>query len=359
MKIVIITNHSYMLYQFRRELIQKLQQDSDVVLLMPFVGHEDDFEGCKCINTDIDRRGINPLTDLKLMKNYRSLLKEEKPDMVITYSIKPNIYGGLICQLLHIPYFANVQGLGTAFESKKLAWFVTLLYKQALKKVSKVFFENEGNAQVFIDQNIVSQDKIKVLNGAGVNLQHYSYKPYPKDDVVRYLFVGRIMKEKGIDEIIYTAKKMKALYKDKVAFDFVGFFEDEYKETIEQLQQQNIINFYGFQQDVRPYIEKCYCLLLPSYHEGMANTILEASAIGRAVIVSDIPGCREGVIDKQSGFLVEVKSNEDLFEKVNKFYNLSFDEKESMGIKARELMEEVFDKNKVVEETYKELIPWS
>lgn len=354
---MIITNHSYMLYQFRRELIHRLQEDNEVTLLMPFVGHENDFDGCKCIHTDIDRRGINPLTDLKLMRTYRRLLKEEKPDLVMTYSIKPNVYGGLVCQSLGIPYYCNVQGLGTAFESKRLAWFVTMLYKCALKKVKKVFFENKGNAQEFIDRNIVSINKIKVLNGAGVNLQHYAFHDYPKDDVIHYIFVGRIMKEKGIDEIIYTAKKMKELYHDKVVFDLVGFFEDEYKETLEQLHQDGIINFHGFQQDVRPYIINSHCLLLPSYHEGMANTILEASAMGRPVIVSDIPGCKEGIIDNESGYLVEVKNKEDLFNKVNQFYLLSLDKKIQMGINARKLMEDVFDKEKVVEETYKELIP--
>ncbi|MCD7951060.1 MAG: glycosyltransferase family 4 protein [Erysipelotrichaceae bacterium] len=359
MKIVIITNHSYMLYQFRRELIHRLQEDNEVVLLMPFVGHENDFDGCKTIHTDIDRRGINPLTDLKLMRTYKRLLKQEKPDLVMTYSIKPNIYGGLICQSLHIPYFANVQGLGTAFESKYLSVVVTMLYKRALQKVQKVFFENKENAQEFINRNIVSINKIKVLNGAGVNLQHYAYHDYPHDDVIHYIFVGRIMKEKGIDEIIYTAKKMKELYQDKVVFDLVGFFEDEYKETIEHLQKENIINFYGFQQDVRPYIIRSHCLMLPSYHEGMANTILEASAMGRPVIVSNIPGCKEGMIDNESGYLVEVKNKEDLFDKVNQFYQLPLDKKIQMGIKARELMEDVFDKEKVVEETYKELIPWS
>lgn len=357
-KIVIITNHSYMLYQFRRELIQQLLKEHDVVLCMPFVGHEQDFMnmGCKCIHTEVDRRGMNPINDRKLYKLYLKILKQEKPDLVITYSIKPNIYGGLVCQKLKIPYCVNVQGLGTAFESKKLASFVSILYKLALRKAKTVFFENEDNAKVFIDRKILSRDKITVLHGAGVNLNVYEYKEYPKEFPIHYIFVGRIMKEKGIDEILEVAKKMKEKYKEKVEFDFVGFFEDAYKDVIEKLQQEGIINYHGFQEDVKPFLEKSHCLLLPSYHEGMANTILEASAMGRAVIVSDIPGCKEGVLDQQSGYLVKVKDSEDLFDKVDKFYQLSYEEKKEMGKNARVLMEREFDKKKVVEETYKELM---
>ena len=133
-KILIITNHSYMLYQFRKELIQALMKEHEVVLSMPFVGHEEDFKamGIKCIDTPIDRRGMNPKTDLKLLHTYKRLMKEELPDLVITYSIKPNIYAGLVCRSMGIPYCANVQGLGTAFQSKKIAMFVTMLYKMTV-----------------------------------------------------------------------------------------------------------------------------------------------------------------------------------------------------------------------------------
>ena len=146
-----------MLYQFRKELIETLLKKHEVVLSMPFAGHEEDFQamGCKCINTKIDRRGINPLKDLHLIKFYNKLLKEEKPDKVITYSIKPNIYAGLLCAWKKIPYYANVQGLGTAFQKPGLAQFVTLLYKAAFIKVQKVFFENKGNAGEFLKRRIV------------------------------------------------------------------------------------------------------------------------------------------------------------------------------------------------------------
>ena len=172
MKILIITNHSYMLYRFRRELIAQLEKDHEVVLSMPFVGHEEDFlaMGLKCINTEVDRRGINPKTDGKLFLAYRKLLKAERPDLVITYSIKPNIYAGIACTLAGIPFCANVQGLGTAFQRKGLAQFVTVLYKTALRKAKTVFFENRGNAQEFLDRGIIPAEKITVLSGAGIGV---------------------------------------------------------------------------------------------------------------------------------------------------------------------------------------------
>ena len=181
MKILIITNHSYMLYRFRRELIAALQQEHEVVLSMPFVGHEDDFQamGLRCIETNVDRRGLNPARDLKLMETYRNLLRAEQPVLVLTFSIKPNISAGMICSSMNIPYCANVQGLGTAFQRKGLSQFVTVLYRTALKKAKVVFFENEGNAQEFICRKILPQEKITVLPGAGINLDRYPLTPYP------------------------------------------------------------------------------------------------------------------------------------------------------------------------------------
>ena len=184
-KILIVTNHSYMLYRFRLELIQKLMEDNEVVLSMPFVGHEDDFKalGLNCIETKIERRGMNPLKDLSLLREYDRQLKEVRPDLVITFSIKPNIYAGWLCGKKKIPYAVNVQGLGTAFEKPLLANLVGVMYRATLKKASVVFFENKGDAQVFTERGLVSSAKIKVLTGAGINLHTFPYVSYPKNDV--------------------------------------------------------------------------------------------------------------------------------------------------------------------------------
>ena len=355
-KILIITNHSYMLYRFRLELIQALMQDHEVVLSMPFVGHEQDFQamGLKCIDTAVDRRGINPKTDLKLFGFYRKLLRSERPDLVITYSIKPNVYAGIACSLAGIPYCANVQGLGTAFQRKGLAQFVTLLYKAAFRKVRTVFFENEANAAEFRRRGIIPAERETLLNGAGINLEAYPFVPYPGCEIVHFLYLGRIMKEKGMDELFEAAKR---LHDEQVPFvlDLVGFFEDEYKERVEELQKLGIAVFHGFQQEPRPYYAAADCVVLPSYHEGMSNVLLEAAATGRPVITSRIHGCMETVVEGESGLLCEVKDAQSLYQAMKAFVELPVEKRAAMGTRGRKHMEENFEKSKVVEATIRAL----
>nr|WP_269145774.1 glycosyltransferase family 4 protein [Anaerostipes faecalis] len=355
---MILTNHSYMLYQFRRELIQKLMENYNVVLSMPYVGHEEDFKemGCRCIETPIDRRGINPKTDWKLIRTYLKMLKEEKPDMVVTYSIKPNIYAGLVCSLLNIPYCANVQGLGTAFQKPGLAEFVTILYKLAFRKVKTVFFENKENAREFRKRKILSQNQQTILPGAGVNLEHYTYFPYKEADSIHFLFVGRVMEEKGVNELFRAMKALKKQYGEKVVLDMIGFFEDEYKQEVEELQKEDIVKFHGFQEEVRPFYKKAHCVVLPSYHEGMSNVLLEAAASGRALITSDIPGCREAVSKGINGYLCKVKNAKDLYKKMQQFVELSPEEREMMGQKGRQKMKKQFAKEMVVEKTIRAIV---
>lgn len=353
MKILIITNHSYMLYRFRRELIAELQKDHEVVLSMPFVGHEDDFQstGLRCINTDVDRRGINPKTDLKLIQTYRKLLKIERPDMVITYSIKPNIYAGIVCGMMNIPFCANVQGLGTAFQRKGLAQFVTVLYRTALKKAKVVFFENEGNAGEFIDRKILPREKITVLPGAGVNLENYPLTPYPENDRVHFLYLGRIMKEKGIDELFAAMRRLYSELGDKVQLDLVGFFDDDYEELVKNLVNDGIAVFHGFQTEPKPYYAAADCVVMPSYHEGLSNVLLEAAAIGRPVITSDIHGCKETVDSGVSGLLCRVKNADDLYHQMYRMASLPRSEREAMGLAARQKVEREFEKKMVVGKT--------
>lgn len=353
MKILIITNHSYMLYRFRRELIEELQKEHEVVLSMPFVGHEDDFQamGLRCINTDVDRRGINPKTDLKLMQTYRKLLKAERPDLVITYSIKPNIYAGLACSMMKIPFCANVQGLGTAFQRNGLAQFVTVLYRTALKKAKVVFFENEGNAQEFIHRKILPRDKITVVPGAGINVESYPLMPYPENDCVRFLYLGRIMKEKGIDELFAAMRRLYGQLGDQVQLDLVGFFDDDYGGQVKSLVDNGIAVFHGFQTEPKPYYAAADCVVLPSYHEGLSNVLLEAAAIGRPVITSDIHGCKETVDPDVSGLLCRVKDANDLYGQMYRMATLPRSERETMGLAARKKVEGEFEKKMVVRKT--------
>ena len=351
-KLLIVTNHSYMLYRFRKELIQRLMEDYEVVLSTPFVGHEDDLQqmGVRCIETEVDRRSVNPVTDMKLLRTYKKILKKERPDLVITYSIKPNIYAGYLCGKMGIPFYANVQGLGTAFQKPILADIVTLMYRKAFQETEKVFFENQANAQEFEQRRILSEEKEVILHGAGINLEEYRYHLYPDNEKIHFLYLGRIMKEKGMDELFGAAERLR---KDGCEFilDLVGFFEDEYKKKVKHLQDKGIVRFYGFQQDPKPFYGQADCVVLPSYHEGMSNVLLEAAATGRAIITTDIPGCREAVDDGRSGMLCRVKNTDSLYKAMKRFTELSRTKREAIGRAGRVKMEREFDKNKVVEET--------
>ena len=357
MKILIMTNHSYMLYRFRRELIQTLMQEHEVVLSMPFTGHEEDFQamGLRCIRTDVERRSINPVADMKLLMTYWELLKQEKPDYVITYSIKPNIYAGLCCSLARIPFSANVQGLGTAFQRKGLAKFVTVLYKLALHSAGAVFFENEGNAHEFLSRKIIRPDQATILPGAGINLQEYPCLPYPENKTFRFLYLGRIMKEKGIDELFEAMERLCVRDGVSAVLDLVGFFDDDYEEKVNRLVERGIAVFHGFQTDPRPFYREADCVVLPSYHEGMSNVLLEAAATGRPVITSDIHGCKEAVDCGSTGLLCRVKDADSLYRQMLQMVTTQRQDRAQMGLRAHEKMAANFEKSMIVRRTVQAL----
>lgn len=358
-KIVILANNSGGLYDFRGMLMSELIRRGDtVVALTPFDDRIDELKalGVQLVETPINRRGINPTEDIKLFKNFKRLLKDLKPDLVITYTIKPNVYGGFACRLLKIPYAANITGLGTAFQGKgMLRKLVTLMYKVGLKKAKIVFFENSENRQIFIDEKIVKEEQTCLLNGAGVNLEHFEVAEYPKEDgTTRFLFIGRVMKEKGIDELFEAMRLLRAEGID-CTLDVVGGYEEDYSERIKQYENDGWLTYHGIQEDVRPFIAAAHCFVLPSWHEGMANTNLECSAMARPVITSNIHGCFEAVEDGVTGFLCEKQNSESLYEVMKRFCGLSFDERKQMGLSARRRMEEIFDKKNVVKTTIDQL----
>ena len=352
-RILILTNHSYMLYRFRRELIGELMKTNEVVLSMPFVGHEDDFRamGLRCIETQINRRGVNPKEDSKLFRTYRQMLRREKPDLVITYSIKPNIYGGMACALAGIPYCVNVQGLGTAFQRPGICQMVTMLYRIAMRRARVVFFENTENAREFVDRKILKRDKICLLPGAGINLERYPLRPYPENEPFRFLYLGRIMDEKGNAELFEAIRRLRRELGERVVLDVVGFCEDDYMPRIEQLVQEGAVVFHGFQSDPNPFYEGTDCVVLPSYHEGMSNVLLEAAATGRPVITTDIPGCREAVDAEKTGLLCQVRDVESLYGQMKRMALLPREDRLRMGLAAREKMEREFGKDLVVRRT--------
>lgn len=357
MNILIAANYDVGLYQFRRELLEELQKDHRVMISLPYGPLVEPLReaGCIFIDTPLERRGLNPLKDIALFRRYQTILRQRKPDLVVTYTVKPNVYGGLACRLMNIPYAVNITGLGTAFQNKGLLRsFVTMLYRSGLKKAGTVFFENAANRQFFIDEKIVPEEKTVLLSGAGVNLERYSYKPYPQTGPVRFLFVGRVMREKGVDELFSA---MDRLYEEGAdcTLDVLGGYEEDYAEVIRRYEEKGWLRYHGYQKDVRPFIENAHCFVLPSYHEGMANTNLECASMGRPVITSNIPGCKEAVLDGESGYLCEPKDADSLYHAMARFLKQPAPLAEAMGIAGRRHMEAVFDKRLVVAKTLRHL----
>lgn len=353
-RILILANSDLGLYKFRKELIEELLIGNEVYISLPIGSYIEDLVqlGCKFIETRIDRRGIDPFKDVKLLKHYLKIVTQIKPDQVITYTVKPNVYGGIICRIKRIPYAVNITGLGTTFHNEgALKQIIVSLYKVACRNAKVVFFENEENRQIFIANKIIKEEKTYKLNGAGVSLEEYQFCNYPSDNnKIHFLFIGRVMREKGIDELFDVAKRIKDKY-DNVVFDIVGPFEEDYENTVLKLQRQGYVKYHGFQSDVKPFIEKAHCFVLPSYHEGMANTLLECAAMGRPLITSNIHGCKEAVINGKNGYLVNVKDTEDLYLKIKQFIDVSWDEKVEMGKASREIAGVFFDKKIIIEKT--------
>lgn len=369
MKILILANNDVGLYKFRKELIQELLcpgsivngrsgKGAEVYIALPngeFVKPLIQL-GCHFIDTPIDRRGMNPMKDIHLFRQYQTILKDIQPDKVITYTIKPNIYGGIACRWKKIPYYVNITGLGTAFQKKGfLQTMVTKLYRIALKKAQKVFFENSENREVLEKKKIVKLNQSVLLNGAGVNLGDYPYTAYPKEEQpIRFLFIGRVMREKGIEELLQAVERLRA-EQYPVCLDVVGPCEEDYVSIMKQKEQEGWLTYHGYQKDVKTFIEACHCFILPSWHEGMANTNLESAAMGRPVITSDIPGCREAVVEHRSGLLCQAGNGDSLYPTMRQFVELPYEKKMNMGAEGRKHMEQVFDKTRVVEKTIENL----
>ncbi|MEC2159787.1 glycosyltransferase family 4 protein [Virgibacillus halodenitrificans] len=351
MKILVLANFGMGLYNFRKELLEELiKQDNEVYISLPDDEYVPNLEkiGCKFINTHLERRGTNPLTDFKLMLDYVGIIKRIRPDVVLTYTIKPNVYGGIACSITKTPYITNITGLGTSVENKGIIQKLTLmLYRLGLKKASCVFFQNKTNRMFFKNNRIVER-KTRLIPGSGVNLQQHRFEEYPlSNDKIRFLFIGRIMKAKGIEELLEAAKLVKKKYPN-VQFDLIGGTEENYNEEIDKLEKLDIINYHGQQDDVHSFIKKSHATILPSYHEGLANVLLESASSGRPVLASRVPGCIETYEDGLTGFGFEAMNVGSLVEAITKFINLPYDEKREMGISGRRKIENEFDRNIVI-----------
>ena len=225
------------------------------------------------------------------------------------------------------------------------------LAQKHYKDAKKIFFENVGNRDTLVEDGIIRKEQTVVMPGAGVNLEEFHYYPYPDDkDGVTFLFVGRIMQEKGVDELFEAIEYICQKY-PKTVFDFIGWYEDDYKERFEALQNKGYTRFDGWQSDVRPFYEKCHCIIHPSWHEGMSNTLLEGAACGRPLITNRIHGCMEAVDEGVNGLLCEKKSAASIKENLERFLQMTNEQRRKMGVAGREKMQREFNKFDVVEKT--------
>lgn len=358
MCVLILANNDIGLYKFRKELLEELVKKHKVYISLPMGDYIPSLEdmGCRFLNCKlIDRHGKNPLKDLKLMFYYRQLLKKVKPDIVFTYTIKPNVYGGLACSSMNIPYVVNVTGLGTAVENPGIMQFITVnLYRYGLRKAQKVFFQNTENRDFMLKKGVI-KGKYELLPGSGVNLNNYTVSEYPDGKTIDFVFVSRIMKEKGIEQYLDAAKEIRKKHLE-TRFHICGFCEQTYEDVLQKLNDDGTIIYHGLVKDMSDIYKEMSCIVHPTYYpEGLSNVLLEACASGRPIITTNRSGCREVVDDGINGFVVKERNSKDLIEKIERFLNLSVDERKSMGLAGRTKVEREFDRMIVVEKYMAEI----
>lgn len=363
MKILVLSNSFIGLYNFRKEVFQTFRNLGwEVVISSPIGKNQqkvDWFEsiGCQIVDTRFDRQGTNPLADFRLMIDYCQLIKKVNPDIVLSYTIKPNLYGGIASNLCCVPQLANITGLGAAVEYPGMLQKLTiLLYKFCMRRTRLVFFQNVANQQFCLNHGMV-KGRTRLIPGSGVNLSYHALKPYPNiNEPHRFLFIGRIRKEKGIEEYLAAARVICKEYPN-TEFHIIGECENNYESCFNQMVKEGLVYYHGMQSDVRPFIEKACCIIHPSFYpEGMSNVLLEACAAGRPVITTDRSGCCEIVEDGKTGFIVHQQDSEDLIAKVRVFLSKTYEERKQMGLAARAKVELEFDRKIVIEAYVEEII---
>lgn len=352
LKILVLSNSAGGLYHFKLELLEALlgkghdvffcvpdKQDAMFVQLLETVG-------CTYIHTPMSRRGVNPIDDIMLVRQYQRVAKDVRPDVILSYTIKPNLYGSFVAARARIPIIMNITGLGSALQTGKLKSLVTRMYRYAGKHAAVVFFENKANMDWFFANRLVAPEKTRLIPGSGVNLE--KFRPLPKindDGVVRFLFIGRIMRDKGIEEYLAAAARIRRQHPD-TEFQIVGSYEEErYREWLEG---NDDVRYLGRSDDVREQIREVDCIVHPSYHEGMSNVLLEGAAMGKPLMASNIPGCREVIDEGVNGFVFEPRCVDDLVDKLERFLSMDRNAWVKMGMKSREKVEREFDRNIVV-----------
>lgn len=365
--IALLTNNDDDVYCFRKELIEGLISEGYEMLISCPNGPK--FDLMKDIpyiydDTVIDRRGTNVVADGKLFLHYKKLFKKYRPAVVLTYTAKPNVYASVAAMTLGIPYINNVTGIGSVVNMtgvKKA--FILWLFKLAYRGAACVMFQNATNMQLALDSGMVKGD-YKLIPGSGVDLARYPIQPYPNGGdgktggTVVFNYIGRVLHDKGVDDYIEAAKRIKKNYPN-TEFNMLGFIEpteSHYEKELAELGEQGIVNYRGSQKDVKPWIARAHAIIHPStYGEGMSNVLLENASSGRFLITTDNPGCQETVVNGESGFIYHGGDVDALVGRIEEFLKLDNETRKKMGLAGRKHVEDNFSREIVVG-AYKEKI---
>lgn len=357
-RIVVSINTAWNIYNFRAGLIRALlEHGHEVIALAPPDAFSPKLEemGCRFVPIVMDNKGTNPVKDLAVAITYWKSLREIRPAVFLGYTIKPNVYGSLAAQALGIPVINNVSGLGTAFLGNgALQRIVEKLYRMALWRSRRVFFQNEDDRALFVERRLVSPERTGVLPGSGIDLERFTPEPLPAcgDSSLRFLLIGRVLYDKGVGEFVEAARALKS-EGQRGRFAILGFLDVENRTavphaTMDAWVAEGAIEYLGTTDDVRPYIAAADCVVLPSYREGTPRTLLEAAAMARPLIATDVPGCREVVDDGVTGMLCRMKDPGDLARCMRAIIAMSPEQRRAMGLAGRRKMEGQFDEQLVI-----------
>ena len=362
-KVIISSNTSWSIYNFRLNLARELKkQGYKVIIVAPYDKYSEvlkkEFE---YHDVYMNNKGTNPIQDLKTTFEYYNLYRKIKPDIVLNFTIKPNIYGTIACNMLGIKTINNIAGLGTLFIKENfITQIAKWLYKYSQSKATRVFFQNKDDFELFVKESLVDKRKSDILPGSGVDIEKFKpIKIEKKDNVFRFLLIARMLWDKGIGEYVEAAKIIKSKYK-RVEFLLLGAVGVDNptaipKETIDKWVKDGIITYLGVSDNVSEIIKNSDCVVLPSYREGLSRVLLEAASMAKPIITTDTPGCRDVVDDGINGFLCKVKDSKDLAEKMEKMLKLSEEKRINMGKAGREKIIKEFDE-KIVINKYLETI---
>lgn len=366
MKIMFVANYMWDIYIFRAGVLRALVKDGhEVLVVAPNDGRidmEKAIPGVKEINISLNKRGINPIEDMKLVMELRRIYMKEKPDLIFHYTIKPNIYGTLASKLSKNKSIAILTGLGYSFiQNGLISKIAVLLYKFSLKFSKEIWVLNEDDKEALISRGIGDREKIFILPGEGIDCERF--KPLPRerrDEKTVFLMVARAFLDKGFKEYEQSARRLRKLYPDRVEFWYLGALGESAvsgidKPYMDKLVEEGVLNYLGTVDKPELIIKECDAIVLPSYREGISKTLLEGGAMAKPIIASRVTGCKEIVEDGKSGYLVEVKNVDDLVEKLEKFIKLKPEEREIMGRAGREKILKEFDE-KIIIDIYRKKI---